>query len=114
LTLAGAIIYLFSVFVTKGLAGKVFSQKIFGRFAPRISNNRFLMLLIGSFVYVLLRSIPFLGAIIGFMISLLGLGAAWLVWNENKKMKRQPVENEVIESGEEINQDSNESISPVI
>jgi hypothetical protein len=47
LTLAGAFIYLFSVFVTKGLAGKVLSQKIFGRFAPRVAKNRFLMLFLG-------------------------------------------------------------------
>ncbi len=108
LTLAGAFIYLFSVFVTKGLAGKVFSQKIFGRFAPKIAKNRFLMLFLGSLVYVLLRSIPFLGALIGFWISLLGLGAAWLVWNENRKAELQTQQNEVVEKIDEIQQDSSD------
>jgi hypothetical protein len=87
LTLVGAFIYLFSVFITKGIAGTVFFQRIFGRFAPKIAGYRFLMLFLGSFVYVLLRSIPFIGVIIGIWISFLGLGAAWLVWTENRKRK---------------------------
>jgi hypothetical protein len=106
LTLAGAFIYLFSVFVTKGLAGKVFVQKIFGRFAPKVAKYRFLMLFLGSLVYVLLRSIPFLGILIGFWISLLGLGAVWLVWNENKKIKKQPQLIVEENNSEEILQDS--------
>jgi hypothetical protein len=106
LTLAGAFIYLFSVFVTKGLAGKIFTQKIFGRFAPGVAKYRFLMLFLGSLVYVLLRSIPFLGILIGFWISLLGLGAVWLVWNENKKRRLEPEQIVEENNREEILQDS--------
>jgi hypothetical protein len=59
-------------------------------------------------IYVLLRSIPFLGALIGFWISLLGLGAAWLVWNENRKAELQTQQNEVNEKVDEIQQDSSD------
>jgi hypothetical protein len=89
LTLCGAIIYLFSVFVTKGIAGSLVFQKIFGRLAPSMVRYRFMMLFLGTVLYVLLRSIPYLGVLIGIWISLLGLGAAWLVWIENRNAARK-------------------------
>ena len=85
LTLAGAAIYIFSVFVTKGIAGGILFEKLFGRFAPKAANYRFLTLFLGAVVYVLLRSIPYLGILFGIWLSIIGLGAAWMVWSEGRK-----------------------------
>jgi hypothetical protein len=44
-------------------------------------------LLVGVALYVLLRSIPIMGWFIGGVVTLLGLGAVWLVFSE----EHQPV-----------------------
>ena len=62
-------------------------------------------MVLGVVMYVLLRSIPFIGWIIGLVVTVIGLGAMWLVyknWRSSSKMTDQPgVAATLPESGEE-------------
>lgn len=62
------------------LAGKILLQKI----APQFAEHKVWPLLIGVIVYVLIRSIPFLGWLVGIAVTLIGFGAMWLVFRERK------------------------------
>jgi len=62
------------------LAGKILLQKI----APQFAEHKVWPLLIGVIVYVLIRSIPFLGWLVGIVVTLIGFGAMWLVFRERK------------------------------
>lgn len=84
----GLVFTIFTLFVSYGsklvvsyLAGKL----ILARLAPQSAEQRFLPLLVGVVVYVLLRSIPFLGWLIGLLVTLLGLGAIWLVFRDERR-----------------------------
>jgi len=84
----GLVFTIFTLFVSYGsklivsyLAGKL----ILARLAPQSAEHRFWPLLVGVVVYVLLRSIPFLGWLIGLLVTLLGLGAIWLVFSDEHR-----------------------------
>jgi hypothetical protein len=81
----GVVFTTFLLFVTYGsklivcyLAGKV----ILAQFSVQAAYNRLWPLLVGVVIYVLLRSIPFLGWVIGLLVTLFGLGAVWLVYRD--------------------------------
>ncbi|MEW6718010.1 MAG: hypothetical protein AB1345_10975 [Chloroflexota bacterium] len=52
--------------------------------APKHADHKVWPLLVGVFVYVFLRAIPLLGWLIGMAVTLLGLGAMWLVFQEER------------------------------
>lgn len=56
------------------LLGKI----IFERLAPKAIGRNFWPLLVGLILYLLVRSIPWLGWAVGVGVTLLGLGAIWL------------------------------------
>jgi len=75
------IMVVFSLLVSYGsklvvsfLAGEWIMKKI----APAAKYMRVWSLLVGVVIYVLLRSIPILGWIVGALVTLLGIGAIWL------------------------------------
>ena len=74
-----------SLYVTKGLAGYLVGHKLLGRFFPKVTRFRFVSLLIGGILYVLVISIPYLGGVISLWLSFMGLGAIWLVLQERRK-----------------------------
>ncbi len=57
---------------------------ILHKFKPDWANHRIWPLLIGLIIIVLLSTIPFLGGLVGLLISLWGLGAVWLWWRARK------------------------------
>ena len=73
------ILTLFLLLVTYGskvvvsyLGGKLIFSRV-----PKLSNKYFLFI-VGLIIYMLLSGIPYLGVVIAFLATLLGLGAMWL------------------------------------
>ena len=62
-------------------------------------------MVLGVFVYVLLRSIPFIGWLFGAVVTVIGLGAMWLVYQNWRNSSKEGGEPEVVttlpEPGEE-------------
>jgi cytoskeletal protein CcmA (bactofilin family) len=77
----GLFFTLFSIFAAYGSKVVVLyplSHTICERFAPSLNRYSFVPLGLGVLVFVLLRSIPFLGVLIEIGVTLVGLGALWL------------------------------------
>ena len=67
---------------------------------PRVARYRILPLLLGVVLFVLLRSIPILGWVIGVVVTLVGLGAVWLGgWKPCQDDKGQEIEVKVSAPG---------------
>jgi cytoskeletal protein CcmA (bactofilin family) len=66
---------------------------ILGRWAPRVAQYRFLLLLLGVVLYILLRSIPTVGWVIEILVVTFGLGAIWVAFRDGRR-SAQPVEAE--------------------
>jgi hypothetical protein len=47
---------------------------------PQWNRYKIIPLFLGVLVFVLLRSIPWLGLLVSIMVTLIGLGAIWLVF----------------------------------
>lgn len=69
---------------------------IMRRLAPNATHPRFWALLIGVVVYVLLRSIPFVGWIFGLLATLFGLGAMYLTYRAWRRERLVTTEQPVI------------------
>jgi cytoskeletal protein CcmA (bactofilin family) len=52
------------------------------KLAPGSAESRFLSLVLGVLIYVILRSIPFLGWLLAVFVTLIGMGAIWLMLRE--------------------------------
>jgi hypothetical protein len=77
----GLFFTLFSIFAAYGSKVVVLyplSHTICERFAPSLNRYSVVPLGLGVLVFVLLRSIPFLGVLIEISVTLVGLGALWL------------------------------------
>lgn len=80
---------IFTLFVSYGskvIVAILGGRLILERLAPTAAENRWLPLVLGVSIYVLLRSIFLLGPLFGFFVTLLGLGAVVLVF----RMEGQP------------------------
>jgi cytoskeletal protein CcmA (bactofilin family) len=62
------------------LVGRLVMQK----FAPQSAEKKFWSLLVGVVIYVIIRSIPILGWLVGVIVTLFGLGAIWLGLRQGK------------------------------
>lgn len=61
---------------------------ILGKLAPQAADSKVWPLVLGVVLYVILRGIPIIGWIFGLFVTLIGLGAMWLVfqdWNKSRK-----------------------------
>lgn len=79
----GLFFTLFSIFAAYGSKVVVLyplSHTICERFAPSLNRYSVVPLALGVLVFVLLRSIPFLGVLIEIGVTLVGLGALWLTF----------------------------------
>ena len=54
------------------------------RFVPRAGRTRWLLLLLGLLVFILLRGIPTLGWVITILVTAWGIGGAWLAWRARR------------------------------
>lgn len=83
----GLFFTIFSLFVSYGskliiayLAGRMVLEKV----SPQNAGHKAWPLLLGVFIYVLIRSIPFVGWLVGVVVTLMGIGAIWLVLREGR------------------------------
>ncbi|MGB0384322.1 MAG: hypothetical protein ACPGWR_05800 [Ardenticatenaceae bacterium] len=88
------ILTLFLLLVTYGskvVAAYLGAHLIFSRI-PKL-NNKYLPLIVGIILYMLLRAIPYLGPVISFIATLIGLGAMWLQYRnqDDVKMGEMPI-----------------------
>ncbi len=60
-------------------------QWITRRLLPKYAENKWLPLVIGVVIYIVVRSIPILGWLIGVGVTLMGLGAMWLLWRKYRQ-----------------------------
>lgn len=86
ITISGVILLfstfiLFVIFVSKVIAVYAASQILLKRLLPRAAGNRFWPLLLGLFIYVLLSMVPYLGLVVGLVVTFWGLGAVWLAYS---------------------------------
>jgi hypothetical protein len=83
--------WILSVYVTKILFSYLIGWLILKRFAPAWVDKAMglIPLLIGLVIFVLVRSVPFLGAFFSLLVTIFGLGAMWLlVWVRIYKPKK--------------------------
>lgn len=78
LMLALAVFVIFILFLSKAIVSYHVGLLILERLAPKAARRKFWPLLLGLFIYVLLRSIPYFGIALSLVVTLLGLGAVWL------------------------------------
>lgn len=60
--------------------------------APNAANPRLWALLSGVLIYVILSAVPFLGWLVAFIATLIGLGAVWFAFQSYRKPKMLPAE----------------------
>ena len=53
--------------------------------APKYADQPIWSMMIGVFLYTLLRAIPFVGLVIGLSVTLVGIGAMWLTYRDSGK-----------------------------
>lgn len=58
---------------------------LLGKIAPQAAETIIWPLVLGVLIYVLLRAIPMLGWVIGVIVTLIGVGAMWLVYQDWRK-----------------------------
>jgi hypothetical protein len=79
LGLAVTIFWLSIVYFSKIVIVMLVGKLLFKRWIPKYAHNRVLPLLTGVILYALLASIPYLGWLVTVVVTLLGLGAIWIV-----------------------------------
>jgi len=82
LALALILLTLFAAYGTKLVLAAWAGRLILRRLAPRAADNRWWPLLLGTLLYLIVAAVPYLGILVSLAASLLGLGAAWLVWRD--------------------------------
>jgi hypothetical protein len=70
-----------SKLIVSFFAGKWILEKL----APTAAESKIWPLLLGVVIYVILRAIPIFGWLIGFMVTLIGLGAVYLVVRDSRR-----------------------------
>jgi hypothetical protein len=84
LTLALTLLWLCSAYGSKLIVAYLAGKLVLGRIAPQSGDRAIWPLLLGVVLYVLLRSIPVLGWLVGLLATLVGLGAMWLLFRETR------------------------------
>ncbi len=82
--LAFSLVLAFLNYGTKTIAMYALATYGVDRFAPRAGRYRWLLLLLGLLLYIVLRAIPTLGWVIGIVVTAWGIGGAWLIWRERR------------------------------
>jgi hypothetical protein len=79
------LLFFFAVFT----ASKIVASYMFGKWLMKVvfkqaEEKVWLNLLVGVFLFVLIRAIPVLGWLAGLAATLIGAGAFWLAWSNRK------------------------------
>ena len=68
------------VYGSKLIVAYLFGRLLLERLAPDWVEYAWRVLGVGLLIYIPLASIPILGWLVSFLATLVGLGAAWLLW----------------------------------
>jgi uncharacterized membrane protein len=88
LAIATTIFGLFVFFISKIIVAYLIGSIILGKISVKLSRYKILNLLIGILIYVLLISIPYIGWVIGVLVTALGIGSGFLAYLQYKKNKK--------------------------
>ncbi len=77
-----------ALYVTKAIFGFLAGRLLLERLQPTWAASRVWPLVIGVVLFVIVRAIPILGWLIGLIVTLLGLGALWLMGRETLRRRR--------------------------
>lgn len=87
LTVAFTIFMLLVLYGSKLTLAYFVGDRILGAHATETRGRAFLALLIGLLLFVLIRAIPILGWLFDVLVTLVGLGAMWLLYDEWRKSR---------------------------
>jgi hypothetical protein len=90
LGLAFTIFLLLGAYGSKLVVVYPLSQRLFERFAPPMNQYKMVPLVLGVLVFVLLRSIPYLGVLVEIGVTVVGLGAMWLAFRDRSPKAAAP------------------------
>jgi len=82
LSLALTLFWLMVAYGSKLVVICLVGKSLLRRLAPRYADRAIWPLLLGILLYVLLRSIPLLGWLLGVIVTLIGMGAMWLLFRQ--------------------------------
>lgn len=82
-----AVLWFLVAYGTKLIVTYLASIWFFEKAAPRTKIAPFIALVIGLVIYVLLRSIPMLGWVLGVLVTAWGLGGCWLAYRKSAGIK---------------------------
>jgi hypothetical protein len=85
LVLALSLLAVMVLYGSKVIVAAMLATLAFERWAPRVLAYRAVPVLLGLFVYVLLRAIPYAGPAIETLVTVFGLGALWVVYRESRR-----------------------------
>lgn len=95
LMLALTLLWLCSAYGSKLVVAYLAGKLVLERIAPQSVSQAIWPLLLGVVLYVLLRSIPVLGWLVGLLATFVGLGAMWLLFREARSVARPTLDQEV-------------------
>lgn len=89
-SLAFTIFLLLGTYGSKLVVVYPLSQRLFERFAPQVNQYKLVPLFLGVLVFVLLRSIPYVGMLLEIGVTVVGLGAMWLAFRDRATKAAAP------------------------
>jgi hypothetical protein len=84
LGLATTLFFMFVCYGSKVIVAYMLSRWVAGFISEKTLKHRYLLVLIGLLIYVLLQSLPYVGGTINFVVIIVGLGAVWLVRRDKR------------------------------
>ena len=85
LALAFTLFMFMIVYGSKLIVAYLFGRLLLERLAPDWVEYAWRVLGVGLLIYIPLASIPILGWLVSFLATLVGLGAAWLLWRASRR-----------------------------
>jgi hypothetical protein len=92
LSLALGLFILSIIYGSKLVVAHLVGRLILQRFLPQYAERVILALTLGVALYILVRSVPVLGGLIGAIVTLLGLGAMWLLLCQRRGASPEPTQ----------------------
>jgi hypothetical protein len=83
--LALAVFTLLVSYGSKLVVAFLAGDMLFNRFAPQYIEKKYWVMFTGVLVYIIVRSIPILGWIVGLLVTLVGVGAMYLTFRDKNK-----------------------------
>lgn len=77
-------------YISKLVVIYALSNAIFARTLPPLNHYRIVLLTVGIVLFILVRTIPYLGVLVDVVITLIGLGAIWLAFRQSDAKPAAP------------------------